>query len=432
MSGGEQAPVRDRLSASRDRRQRVYEVLSNRRVIAGFTVLPVVLLLALIIAFPILWAFVGSFFEINAFNPEWQWLGIDNYVNTLLPWSRSESLCWHSLWLSVVFAASSVAIHILVGTVFALLLNKDFRFKKAVGALVFLPFLIPTAILGFGIQFMLNANFGVVNWMLVDAGLIDSTHGWLGDPDTSMATVVLTNSWKFYSLVTIMVYARLQAIPRSHYETAEMIGDEDRTLAIETDVTDEAVVEAAIEETVDEFGGLDCLVNNAGIGGPTKNIEDVTVEEWQHVQDVNVLGTFLCTKHAAPHIRASDRGSVVAISSTSAKRPHPMRTPYTASKAAQITMLRAVAHEMGPDGVTANTVCPGPVAGDRIERVWQAAADELGVPVEEVLADMKSEMPIDEIVQPEDIGEMVAYLAGPHARHITAQAINVDSGIAVY
>lgn len=216
------------------------------------------------------------------------------------------------------------------------------------------------------------------------------------------------------------------------YETAEIIDDPDRTLAIETDVTDEAVVEAAIAETVDEFGGLDCLVNNAGIGGPTEPIEEVSVEEWQHVQDVNVLGTFLCTKHAAPHLRASDRGSVVSISSTSAKRPHPMRTPYTASKAAQITMMRAVAHEMGEDGVTANSICPGPVAGDRIERVWEAQAEELGVPVEEVRASVEDELPIDEIVQPGDVAEMVAYLAGPHGRHVTAQAINVDSGMAVY
>ena len=216
------------------------------------------------------------------------------------------------------------------------------------------------------------------------------------------------------------------------YETADRIGDDDRTLAIETDVTEERIVESAIAETVETFGGLDCLVNNAGIGGPTKRIEEVTVEEFQHTQDVNSLGTFLCTKHAAPHLRASDRGSVIAISSASAKRPHPLRTPYTASKAAQVTMMRAVAHEMGEDGVTANTVCPGPVAGDRIERVWQAAADYMGVDVEEVKGGMMDELPLDEIVPPEDVASMVAYLAGPDARHITAQTINVDSGIAVY
>lgn len=220
----QQPSVRDRLHVPETRRQRVYEFLSRRRIIAGFTVIPVATLLGLIIAFPIVWAFAGSFFEINAFNPEWRWIGLENYVGTLFPISLSESLFWKSLWLSVVFAAASVTIHILVGTAFALLLNKRFRFKKIVSALVFLPFLIPTAILGFGIQFMLNANFGVVNWMLVDAGLITAPHEWLSNPETSMATVILTNSWKFYSLVTIMVYARLQAIPDSHYETAKMMG----------------------------------------------------------------------------------------------------------------------------------------------------------------------------------------------------------------
>lgn len=221
---GEQPSIHERLESHGDRRQQLYEFLSQRRVIAGFTIVPVAALLGLIIAFPIGWALVGSFFEINAFNPEWQWIGVDNYTNTLFPVSRSESLFWHSLWLSVVFAAASVAIHVLVGTSFALLLNKQFRFKKFVSALVFLPFLIPTAILGFGIQFMLNTNFGVFNWILVDAGLINAPYDWLGDPDTSMATVVLTNSWKFYSLVTIMVYARLQSIPNAHYETAKMMG----------------------------------------------------------------------------------------------------------------------------------------------------------------------------------------------------------------
>lgn len=223
MNSGENLKVENTIATNQNRRQQVYEFLSRRRVMAGFTIVPVVLLLLLIIAFPILWAFGGSFFEINAFNPAWQWVGIDNYVKTLLPLS-SESLFWHSMWLSLVFAASSVMIHIVVGTAFALLLNKDFRFKKVVSALVFLPFLIPTAILGFGIQFMLNPNFGVVNWIFVNLGLIESTRGWLGNPDTSMMTVVLTNSWKFYSLVTIMVYARLQAIPSSHYETARTMG----------------------------------------------------------------------------------------------------------------------------------------------------------------------------------------------------------------
>ncbi|MFB6169629.1 MAG: SDR family NAD(P)-dependent oxidoreductase [Haloarculaceae archaeon] len=216
------------------------------------------------------------------------------------------------------------------------------------------------------------------------------------------------------------------------YETAEQIGDEDRTLPIETDVTDEAAVEAAIEHTVAEFGGLDCVVNNAGIAGPTAPIEDVTVEEWQLVQDVNVLGTFLPTKHAVPHLRESDRGSVIAISSTSAKHAHPMRTPYTASNAAQISIMRAVAYELGGDGVTANTICPGPVQGDRIRRVWEAKAEQSGRSYEEVRQEYIDDLALDDVVDPRYIGQLAAFLASPYARHITAQDINVDAGMEVY
>jgi NAD(P)-dependent dehydrogenase (short-subunit alcohol dehydrogenase family) len=216
------------------------------------------------------------------------------------------------------------------------------------------------------------------------------------------------------------------------YETEDRIGDSARTFPVETDVTDEAAVEAAIETTVDTLGGLDCLVNNAGIGGPTAPVEAVTVAEWQAVQAVNVRGTFLCTKHAAPHLRESDRGSMVAIASVSAKEPHPLRTPYTASNAAQIAFTRAVAYEMADDGVTANTVCPGPVEGERNRRVREALAEHEGRPAEEIRREIEDDIPLGELVDPRAIGELVAYLAGPHGRYVTAQDINVDGGVAVY
>jgi NAD(P)-dependent dehydrogenase (short-subunit alcohol dehydrogenase family) len=216
------------------------------------------------------------------------------------------------------------------------------------------------------------------------------------------------------------------------YETEELIEGPGSGLPVETDVTDEESVEAAIETTVEEFGGLDLLVNNAGIAGPTKPIQEVNLEEWQQVQDVNVAGTFLCTKHAVPHLVESDRASVVSIASTSAKDAHPYRTPYTASNAGQIAIMRAVAYELGDEGVTANTICPGPVEGDRIRRVWEARAEKTGESVEKIRGEYESELPTGEVVDPRQIGELVAYLAGPNARHITAQDINVDSGRSVY
>lgn len=213
------------------------------------------------------------------------------------------------------------------------------------------------------------------------------------------------------------------------YETAELIGNDERTLAVETDVTDETAVGAAIEATVDEFGGLDLLVNNAGIGGPTAEIETITAEEWKRTQDVNVFGTFLCAKHAVEHLRESDCASIVNISSTAGKDPYPTRTPYSASKAALIGFGRSLAYELGPDGVTVNTICPGAVEGERIERMIQRQADRRGVSFEQAMRDRVTDrLPLDSIVAPADIGAMVAFLGSEHARNITAQDINVDSG----
>lgn len=216
------------------------------------------------------------------------------------------------------------------------------------------------------------------------------------------------------------------------YETDEMI-DSDATLPVETDVADEASVESSIEATVDEFGGLDIVVNNAGIAGPTAPIEEVTVEEWQRTLDVNLMGMFLTVKHAAPHLRASDRGSVVNISSISGKRPLESRTPYTASKMGVIGLTRTVAFELGDDDVTANAICPGAVRGERINNVIENQADQLGVSFEEAKRQViTDDMALDDIVDPEDIADMVAYLASDHGQHITGQDISVDSGATWY
>ncbi|WP_290815056.1 carbohydrate ABC transporter permease [Halovivax sp.] len=212
--------IRDRIPVDRERRDRLYEFLSRRRMMIGMTVLPVALLFVLILAFPILWAIFASFHDIHAFDPEWTWVGLENYAEYLL----HDALFRETLWLSVTFAAASVAIHVVVGTAVALLLTKAFPFKKFVSAVLFLPFLIPTAILGFGVGYMMNSTFGIVNWLLVDLGILSSTRGWFGNPDTALYVVAVVNSWKFYALVTIMVYARLQSIPDAHYETAKMMG----------------------------------------------------------------------------------------------------------------------------------------------------------------------------------------------------------------
>ncbi|WP_255197665.1 SDR family NAD(P)-dependent oxidoreductase [Halorarius litoreus] len=217
------------------------------------------------------------------------------------------------------------------------------------------------------------------------------------------------------------------------HETAAETGAESRALPVETDVTDEASVEAAIGETVETFGGLDCLVNNAGIAGPTAPVEELTVDQWERTMDVNVTGMFRCVKHAAPHLRASDRGSVVNVSSISGKRPLENRTPYTTSKLAVVGLTRTLAFELGDDDVTVNAVCPGATRGPRIDDVIAAQADRRGVSFETAKRSVfTDDTALGRLTEPEDVAGMVAYLASDAARNVTAQDINVDAGTVWY
>jgi NAD(P)-dependent dehydrogenase (short-subunit alcohol dehydrogenase family) len=225
-----------------------------------------------------------------------------------------------------------------------------------------------------------------------------------------------------------VIAARSDAI----YDVAAELG-EDAALAVETDVSDEHSVSSAIEATVEEFGGLDVLVNNAAVTGPTAPVEQVPTEEWQRTLDVNLTGAFLSIKHAVPFLKQSDRGTVVNISSITGKRPLPDRTPYAATKIALIGLTRTLAFELGEHGVTVNTICPGTVRTERLRRVFERHAEEMGVSFEEALQELVlDDCAIDELQEPEEVAGLVAFLASDHGRHVTAQDINLDSGATWY
>lgn len=227
---------------------------------------------------------------------------------------------------------------------------------------------------------------------------------------------------------SVTVAARGEGI----YETAEEIGEE-QALPVETDVTDEESVAATVEAAAEEFGGIDCVVNNAGIAGPTAPIEEIERSEWDTTQAVNVTGMFLTIKHAASHLRESDQGRVVNISSISGKRPLENRTPYVASKMAVIGLTRTLAFELGEDDVTVNAICPGATKGPRIDDVIEQQAKRREISSEEAKRQVfTDEAALGQLTEPEDIAEMVAYLASPFGEHVTAQDINVDAGTVWY
>lgn len=216
------------------------------------------------------------------------------------------------------------------------------------------------------------------------------------------------------------------------YETADDINTE-QALPVPTDVTDEESVASSIEETVETFGGLDCVVNNAGIAGPTAPIEEITVEEWQRTQDVNVMGMFLVVKHAVEHLRDSDHGRIINLSSISGKRPLENRTPYTASKMAVIGLTRTLAFELSDAAVTVNALCPGATKGPRIQDVIEKRAEQMDASYEEAERRLfTADVALGTLVESEEIAETVAYLASEQGRHITAQDINVDAGTVWY
>lgn len=227
---------------------------------------------------------------------------------------------------------------------------------------------------------------------------------------------------------TVTIAARSSAVD----DVVEDLG-EDRALAVETDVSNETDVVQAIEATIEEFGGLDVLVNNAAIAGPTSPVEEVPTEEWERTLSVNLTGAFLTVKHAVPYLRESERGTVINISSITGKRPLPDRTPYAATKMALIGFTRTLAFELGDDGITVNTICPGTVRTERLRRVFERHAAELGVSYEEALQNLVlDDCAIDEIQEPEEVAGLVTFLAGDHGRHVTAQDINLDSGATWY
>lgn len=205
-----------------------------------------------------------------------------------------------------------------------------------------------------------------------------------------------------------------------------------RAVCLHTDVSDEGSVRECVSTATDRVGSIDVLVNNAGIAGPTKCIEDVTVEEWDSTIAVNLRGAFLFCRELMGPMKEREYGRIVNISSASGKRPVPRRSPYTASKSGLLGLTRTLAVEGGPHNVNANAICPGSVSGPRIDRVIERKADATGRSFDEVAEEMRAKSPRNEFVQREDVARMVAYLCSDVADRITGQSVNVSAGKITY
>jgi NAD(P)-dependent dehydrogenase (short-subunit alcohol dehydrogenase family) len=196
-----------------------------------------------------------------------------------------------------------------------------------------------------------------------------------------------------------------------------------------TDVSDRAAVAQLFDEALSELGGLDCLINNAGIAGPTGRVEEIAPEDWDRTLAINITGHFNCTRLAVPHLKKSANPSIVNLSSAAGKFGFPLRSPYSASKWGVVGVTKTWAMELGEFGVRVNAILPGIVEGDRIRRVFEAKARERGVPMDEQMRLALQQASIKEMIQPQQLADMIVFLASPLARTVSGQAISVDGDL---
>ena len=192
------------------------------------------------------------------------------------------------------------------------------------------------------------------------------------------------------------------------------------------DVSRENDVAAMFDLVDQKLGGLDVLVNNAGMAGPTGGVETLSLADWERTLAVNITGQFLCVRQAVPRLRKGRDPAIINLASVAGHLGMPGRAPYSASKWAVVGFTKTLAIELGGDGIRVNAILPGAVDGPRIRAVIAAKAKALGKPVEDVTRAYTSQAALGRMVTSRDVANMVLFAASDLARNVTGQELVVD------
>ena len=171
---------------------------------------------------------------------------------------------------------------------------------------------------------------------------------------------------------------------------------------------------------------IDGLINNIGIAGPTKYLENISSDEWSSTLETNLNSHFYFSKFSIPLLKKNKFGSIVNISSTAGLFGFPQRTPYAASKWAIIGLTKSLAMELGKYNIRVNAICPGSVKGDRMKRVINSKAKLLKTSPNKIQKEFELMTSIRSFVTKEDIASMVVYLLSDHSKNISGQSISID------
>ena len=204
---------------------------------------------------------------------------------------------------------------------------------------------------------------------------------------------------------------------------------DNRLALVPGDASSEPDVAKVIDTAHQMWGGIDLLINNVGIGGPTAEPEDITLDEWNETLRVNLTSHFLFARATIPLMKKAKSGLIVNISSSSAKTGLPLRLPYVVSKGAVISLTSNLARELGPHGIRVNAILPGPIRGPRIANVIAAKAKVMNIDPADYERDMVRYISLRTMVDPDDVSAMVEFLASPAGHRVSGQMIGVDGNI---
>lgn len=185
-------------------------------------------------------------------------------------------------------------------------------------------------------------------------------------------------------------------------------------------------VARVFEDLIAHHGGLNILINNAGVAGPSAPVEETDEDGWDRCIRINLSGTFYMTRRSVPLLKQRDGASIVNVASTAALFGYPLRSPYTASKWAQIGLTKTWAMELGPFGIRVNAVCPTSVSGPRIEAVIRRDAEQRGLTPDEIRQVYLRHTSMRTFVTADEVADTVLFLTSPQAAKISGQSVSVD------
>ena len=196
-----------------------------------------------------------------------------------------------------------------------------------------------------------------------------------------------------------------------------------RAIAMQADVADEAQVQAYVARCIAEFGSVQGIYANAGVGGGGKPMLELSVEDWQRTLNVNTIGVFLAVKHTVPHFIEQGSGAIVCTASVAGLRANAGGVDYSASKAGVISIAQTVAYQLYGTGIRINAICPGLIETGMTKPVFDMARER------GTQGRIGQINPTKRYGQPEEIGEMACFLLSDRASYVNGQAVPVDGGL---